>query len=83
MKKQLRHRDVFDLITLKTNTMKTGAKVRLFFTLAKHLARNFCDLMLINKVAQAGAVSWQNWGVARRVLSVKWFAITKMLQIKR
>lgn len=77
MKKQLRHRDVFDLITLKT-----GAKVRTFFTLAKHLTINFCDLMLINKVAQAGAISWQNWGVARRALSVKWFAITKMLQIK-
>jgi hypothetical protein len=82
MKKQLRHRDVFDLITLKTNTMKTGAKVGVFFTLAKHLTRNFRDLMLINKVVQAGAISWQNWGVARRALSVKWFAITKMLQIK-
>ena len=82
MKKQLRHRDVFDLITLKTNTMKTVAKVRVFFTLAKHLVRIFCDLMLINKGAQAGAISWQNWGVARRALSVKWFAITKMLQIK-
>lgn len=82
MKKQLRHRDVFDLITLKTNTMKTSAKVRAFFTLAKHLTRNFCDLILINKVAQAGAISWQNWGAARRALSVKWFAITKMLQIK-
>ena len=59
MKKQLRHRDVFDLITLKTNTMKTGAKVRLFFTLTKHLASNICDLMLINKVAQAGGFQKQ------------------------
>ena len=54
MKKQLRHRDVFDLIILKTNTMKTGAKLRLFFSLAKHLTRNSCDLMLINKILALG-----------------------------
>ena len=36
MKKNLRHHDALDFITLKTNTMKTDAKVEGFYVL-KHI----------------------------------------------